>query len=662
MRKLYQTLLILFHLYFVCSDIASNRHLEEEEEIDECMEFIVDLIPTRLENLKEPLDFSKDVLPLGYYQPNYKYVFKVCKEDDSSDCDLKYSNDENYTVTKSDRDYKVVTERNELHGKTLYRINSYVFKYTSVKLKLSEGLSEDGNSCKDGYRICAKFNYEFKPYTILCFPEEYDCPYKNIKGSQNILSSPYTNHITLDDGLYLNYARFTASDYMLVIFTGFMFNSLVDRDGLDLLPFSFTNRAASRYDSVFANDLIDIRSLFKENNIYSYYLDHYLKNVALDSSGQYRLYFNAKFENIAGLEKKCKLKQEQREEYEWDLYDDDCITMIENIYPTKIELNNKEKIYEKDVFKLAYYEPKYNYEHFLCRKNKTDCKYEYSNDTVYQKSSYEQDYEIINSTYIYDTRKPVYIFQELVYKYDKLNIHLKDNFDNKLYSCKQGYKACARIKHHPSATLLCVPEKNSCPFKDIDSNRAGPYYKDLYPYTFGYGLNISFSYSRYEKEDTLNYITRSLYLKNGASDFDSLFPFHLGSSTKGIKDVSAYQNKEYVLEKIFTENGIPTNYVQFYYPNPNIYNSKTRMLLNAEVQKFTDFELKCEEESSSNNEVILYAVWKDPRPIDTTDGYYYEPNDDPYDDDEDDYYYYYPSSSTILNLPVLLLLISLILL
>ena len=73
------------------------------------------------------------------------------------------------------------------------------------------------------------------------------------------------------------------------------------------------------------------------NNIYSYYLDHYLKNVALDSSGQHRLYFNAKFENIAGLEKKCKLKQEQREEYEWDLYDDDCITMIENIYPTKIQ-------------------------------------------------------------------------------------------------------------------------------------------------------------------------------------------------------------------------------------------------------------------------------------------------------------------------------------
>ena len=184
----------------------------------------------------------------------------------------------------------------------------------------------------------------------------------------------------------------------------------------------------------------------------------------------------------------------------------------------------------------------------------------------------------------------------------------------------------------------------------------------MYPYTFGYGRNISFSYSRYEQKDTLNYITKGLYLKNGISNFNEVFPFYLGTSYKGLRDITAYQNREYSLEKIFTENGIPTNYVQFYYPNPNIYNSKTRMLLNAEVQKFTDLELKCEEESSSNNEVILYAVWKDPRPIDTTDGYYYEPNDDPYDDDEDDYYYYYPSSSTILNLPVLLLLISLILL
>ena len=658
MRKLLQKLLFLFHLYFVCSSIISNRNLEEEEEIDECIEFIVDLIPTRLENLEEPLDFSKDILPLGYYQPRYKYGYKLCKEDDSNDCVLKYSDNESYTISKSDGDYKIVSEKYELHGKSLYRMNSYVFKYKSVKLRLNEGLNEDGNSCKEGYKICGKFNYQFKPYTILCFPEEYECPYKNIKGSKTILSSQFTNYIKIDDGQYLNYARFTEDDYILVVFTGFMFTPLANRDNLDLLPFSFTNRTASRYESVF-NDLIDMRELFKENNIYSYYLDFHLKNTKLNSNGSYNLYLNTRFQNIWDIEKKCNVKKEPREEYEWDLYDDDCITMIENIYPTKININDTEKIYEKDVFRLAYYEPKYKYEHFLCKANSSECKYEYTDNATYQEKSSENDYELINSTYIYDTKRPVYIFQELVYKYDKLNIHLKDSFDNELYSCKEGYKACARIKHHPSATLLCVPEKNSCPFKDIDSNRAGPYYKELYPYTFGYGKNISFSYSRYEQKDTLNYITKGLYLKNGISNFNEVFPFYLGTSYKGLRDITAYQNREYSLEKIFTENGIPTNYVKFYYPN--VYDGKTKMFLNAEVQQLTDLELKCEEESSSNNEVILYAVWKDPKPP-ITDSPYPYPFDDYDIDDDGDYFYYYPNSSTKLNLSVLLLLASIILL
>ena len=71
----------------------------------------------------------------------------------------------------------------------------------------------------------------------------------------------------------------------------------------------------------------------------------------------------------------------------------------------------------------------------------------------------------------------------------------------------------------------------------------------------------------------------------------------------------------YNLEKIFTENGVPTNYVKFYYPDDNILLStfddrQTRMYLGAEVQYFRDLDLKCEE-SSTNNEVILYAVWRD---------------------------------------------------
>lgn len=38
------------------------------------------------------------------------------KEDDSNDCQLKYSDNETYTVKKSDRKYKNVPKRKELHG------------------------------------------------------------------------------------------------------------------------------------------------------------------------------------------------------------------------------------------------------------------------------------------------------------------------------------------------------------------------------------------------------------------------------------------------------------------------------------------------------------------------------------------------------------------
>ena len=51
------------------------------------------------------------------------------KGDDSNDCQLKYSDNETYTVKKSDRKYKNVTKRIELHGRSIYRTHSYIFKY-----------------------------------------------------------------------------------------------------------------------------------------------------------------------------------------------------------------------------------------------------------------------------------------------------------------------------------------------------------------------------------------------------------------------------------------------------------------------------------------------------------------------------------------------------
>ena len=51
------------------------------------------------------------------------------KEDDPNDCQLKYSDNEIYTVKKSDGKYKNVTEIIELHGRSIYRTHSYIFKY-----------------------------------------------------------------------------------------------------------------------------------------------------------------------------------------------------------------------------------------------------------------------------------------------------------------------------------------------------------------------------------------------------------------------------------------------------------------------------------------------------------------------------------------------------
>jgi hypothetical protein len=69
------------------------------------------------------------------------------------------------------------------------------------------------------------------------------------------------------------------------------------------------------------------------------------------------------------------------------------------------------------------------------------------------------------------------------------------------------------------------------------------------------------------------------------------------------------------MEKIFTENGIPTNYVKLYYPDDNYLYSvfderKTRMYISAEMQHFNNLELKCEE-PTSEKEVILYGIWLD---------------------------------------------------
>ena len=45
------------------------------------------------------------------------------------------------TAKKSVSKYKNVTKRIELHGRSIYRTNSNIFKYKSVKFRINGGLS-----------------------------------------------------------------------------------------------------------------------------------------------------------------------------------------------------------------------------------------------------------------------------------------------------------------------------------------------------------------------------------------------------------------------------------------------------------------------------------------------------------------------------------------
>lgn len=593
--------------------------------MDDCVEFITQLTPVRLENLEKPIDFEKELLPLGYYKPKTKYEFKVCHQDNINDCVLRYSDEETYTPKDSDRKYTQVTDKYEMHGKTLYRTHSYVFKYESVKLKLDEGLKKDesgNNVCKEGYRSCGKFiNDPLKSkYSILCFPYKYDCPYKYMKAGTYKLSG-YSEHVQLENEDFLGFQRYSESDSITIIFTGFMYVPMSQQKNLANLPFDFTPTTVGQRESVFSGDLIDLRELLKENNIYSHYLDFYFKGIGIDTNSTFRLYFQVRFQNIYNdLEHKCYNKKEEKEEYVYDNFNNDCLTMIEHIEP--IKMNSTEKVLEKDVIKLAEYIPEYDYEHFLCRGNSSSqCQIKYSNDAIYEKDADDlyYNYEIKNTTYIRDTRKPVYIFRRYAYRIKRLNIHFKETFDISLYKCKDGYNACARIKHHPWATLLCIPKGHYCPMNDIVGDDFRGYDSDIekWPYNFkADGDEIKFHFNRYEMNNTIDFIAKSLYLRNGAyEDFDKLFPFSLGASQRGIKIIDAFRNRVDNMEKIFTENGIPTNFVKLYYPDDNVLLSvfddrKTRMYICAESLHYKDTELVCDE-PTSEKEVILYGIWGD---------------------------------------------------
>jgi hypothetical protein len=509
----------------------------EEDVIDDCVEFITQLTPVRLENLEKPIDFENELLPLGYYQPKTKYEFKVCKENDLNDCVLRYSNETTYTPKASDREYKKVTDRYEMHGKTLYRTHSYVFKYKSVKLQLGEGLTKDANGnfvCKEDYRSCGKFSLSplNSKYPMLCIHWNYDCPYKDIKAGTYKLNG-YSEHIQLENEDFLCFNRYTEKDAIGAIFTGFMYVPMTQQGNLANLPFDFTPTTSSKRESVFSSDLIDLRELLKENNIYSHYLDFYLKDIGVDTNSTFRLYFQVRFQNIyKDLDRKCYNKKEAKEEYIYNNYDNDCLTMIEHVEP--IKMNSTEKVLEKDVFKLGEYIPENDYEHYLCRtSNSSDCIYKYSNSSNYEKD--EEDsyygYEVKTSTYIKDTRKPVYIFKRYAYRVKRLNVNFKETFDNSLYKCKTGYKACARIKHHPWATLLCIPTGHFCPLHEIigDDYMGTDYFAKRYPENFKADGNVvKFYFNRYQMDETMDLVTKSIYLRNGQyGDFDKLFPFSL---------------------------------------------------------------------------------------------------------------------------------------
>ena len=103
-----------------------------------------------------------------------------------------------------------------MHGKTLYRTHSYVFKYKSVKLQLGEGLTKDANGnfvCKEDYRSCGKFSLSplNSKYPMLCIHWNYDCPYKDIKAGTYKLNG-YSEHIQLENEDFLCFNRYTEKD------------------------------------------------------------------------------------------------------------------------------------------------------------------------------------------------------------------------------------------------------------------------------------------------------------------------------------------------------------------------------------------------------------------------------------------------------------------
>ena len=312
-----------------------------------------------------------------------------------------------------------------------------------MKVKIDEGLIKGDNrtdeTCKEGYRSCGKFNKgQFGDYKILCFPWAYDCPYKRIKVSaaKEGKLADYPEQIVLENEQTLYLRRYSAEDIITTIFTGFFFHPFYQKENLDNLPFIFTELANNK-ESIFSKT-IDLRELLKENNIYSHFLDFYFNNVKIDSNNTFLFSLSAKYENIWSVGKKCGVKEEPREEYLYDNYDNDCLSMIEYINPKNA--SGPEKIYIKDALKLAHYIPKFEYEHYLCKKtNQSDCKIEYTNDSVYQMMYYDEEYDFKNTTYIGDKAKPIYIFHRIVFQVDKLNIQLKETFDINLYKCKDGY-------------------------------------------------------------------------------------------------------------------------------------------------------------------------------------------------------------------------------
>ena len=109
----------------------------------------------------------------------------------------------------------------------------------------------------------------------------------------------------MDEYHYLNFQRYTENDYILGIFNGFFYNSVAQKDNINKLPFEFSfNITTTRYENVFSMEPFDLRSIFKENNIYCHYLDFYLKDAKIDTNDTFRFYLNAGFNNIWALEKK----------------------------------------------------------------------------------------------------------------------------------------------------------------------------------------------------------------------------------------------------------------------------------------------------------------------------------------------------------------------